>query len=95
MLITFRIHVQGADDQVVPPSMMDYVRRVLPAAMVHRLAGEGHFSYFCFCDECHRHVLSAVFGIPQGPHDDMAEDQTVSVCLPVDETTDSLDSDLK
>ncbi|XP_010920909.1 uncharacterized protein [Elaeis guineensis] len=62
------IHIwQGMDDRVMPPSMTEFVRRVVPGATVHRLLGEGHFSYFCFCDECHRHIFSTLFGIPQGP----------------------------
>ncbi|CAA0836473.1 alpha/beta-Hydrolases superfamily protein [Striga hermonthica] len=64
------IHIwQGMDDMVVPPSMTDYVGRVLQTAVVHRLPNEGHFSYFSFCDECHRQILSTVFGSPQGPID--------------------------
>ncbi|XP_052175674.1 uncharacterized protein LOC127790291 isoform X2 [Diospyros lotus] len=58
---------QGMDDQVVPPSMTDYVARVLPSAVVHKLPDEGHFSYFFFCDECHRQIFSTLFGSPQGP----------------------------
>ncbi|KAJ4980048.1 hypothetical protein NE237_010828 [Protea cynaroides] len=62
------IHIwQGMDDRVVPPSMTDYVHRVLPGATIHKLSGEGHFSYFCFCDECHRQIFSTLFGAPQGP----------------------------
>lgn len=62
------VHVwQGMDDQVVPPSMTDYVARVLPSAVVHRLPNEGHFSYFFFCNECHRNIFTTLFGIPQGP----------------------------
>ncbi|XP_072958876.1 uncharacterized protein [Typha angustifolia] len=62
------IHIwQGMDDRVVPPSMTEFVRRVVPGATVHRLLGEGHFSYFCFCDECHRQIFSTLFGIPRGP----------------------------
>ncbi|CAK9154572.1 unnamed protein product [Ilex paraguariensis] len=62
------IHIwQGMDDQVVPPSMTDYVARVLPNAIVHKLPDEGHFSYFFFCDECHRQIFSTLFGSPQGP----------------------------
>lgn len=55
------------DDKVVPPSMVDYVARVLPTAVVHRLPEEGHFSYFSLCDECHRKIFSTIFGSPQGP----------------------------
>lgn len=59
--------LQGMDDTVVPPSMTEFVRRVVPGATVHTLHGEGHFSYFCFCDKCHRQIFSTLFGIPQGP----------------------------
>lgn len=62
------IHIwQGLEDRVVPPSMSDYVHRVLPGAMVHKLLYEGHFTYFYFCDECHRQMFTTVFGNPQGP----------------------------
>ncbi|XP_042505888.1 uncharacterized protein LOC122082413 [Macadamia integrifolia] len=68
------IHIwQGMDDGVVPPSMTDYVHRVLPGATIHKLSGEGHFSYFCFCDECHRQIFSTLFGAPQGPLNVSAE----------------------
>uniref|UniRef100_A0A1D1ZBY9 Uncharacterized protein yraE n=1 Tax=Anthurium amnicola TaxID=1678845 RepID=A0A1D1ZBY9_9ARAE len=73
------IHIwQGMDDQVVSPSMSEFVRRVVPGATVHTLSGEGHFSYFWFCDECHRHVFSTLFGIPQGPLHMAAESPTSS-----------------
>ncbi|XP_024019455.1 uncharacterized protein LOC21400518 [Morus notabilis] len=62
------IHVwQGMDDHVVPPSMADYIVRVLPETIVHELPNEGHLSYFFFCDECHKQILSTLFGPPQGP----------------------------
>ncbi|KAI3716684.1 hypothetical protein L1987_67728 [Smallanthus sonchifolius] len=62
------IHIwQGLEDKVVPPSMSEYVHRVLPGAMVHKLLYEGHFTYFYFCDECHRQMLTTVFGNPEGP----------------------------
>ncbi|KAI8016734.1 hypothetical protein LOK49_LG05G00636 [Camellia lanceoleosa] len=62
------VHIwQGTDDQVVPPSMTDYVARVLPGAAVHKLPDEGHFSYFFFCDECHQQIFSTLFGKPKGP----------------------------
>ena len=47
--------------------MMEYIGRVLPEAVIHKLQNEGHFSYFFFCDECHRHIFSTLFGAPQGP----------------------------
>ncbi|KAF8397641.1 hypothetical protein HHK36_016561 [Tetracentron sinense] len=72
------IHIwQGMDDWVVPTSMTDFVHRVLPGATVHKLPSEGHFSYFCYCDECHRQIFYTLFGTPQGPLNRTAEvDQT-------------------
>nr|XP_043610238.1 uncharacterized protein LOC122581967 [Erigeron canadensis] len=62
------IHIwQGMEDLVVPTSMIDYVARVLPSAIMHKLPDQGHFSYFYFCDECHRTIMSILFGEPQGP----------------------------
>ncbi|KAL9413057.1 hypothetical protein AB3S75_041682 [Citrus x aurantiifolia] len=62
------IHIwQGMDDRVVPPSMTDFVHRVLPGAAMHKLPYEGHFTYFYFCDECHRQIFTTLFGTPQGP----------------------------
>lgn len=55
------------DDRVVPPSMTDFVHRVLPGAAMHKLPYEGHFTYFYFCDECHRQIFTTLFGTPQGP----------------------------
>ncbi|PIN18475.1 hypothetical protein CDL12_08847 [Handroanthus impetiginosus] len=64
------IHIwQGMNDTVVPSSMTDYVARILPTAIVHKLPEEGHFSYFSLCDECHRNIFSTLFGIPRGPLD--------------------------
>ena len=57
------------DDLAVPPAMMDHISRVLPGAIMHKLPNEGHFSYFFFCDECHRQIFSTLFGSPQGPLD--------------------------
>lgn len=62
------IHIwQGMDDRVVPPSMTEFTGRLIPGATVHRLPAEGHFSYYCFCDDCHKQIFSALFGIPRGP----------------------------
>lgn len=58
---------QGMDDVVVPPSMTDYVARVLPSAVVHKLPDEGHLSYLFFCEKCHRQIFSTLFGNSQGP----------------------------
>lgn len=52
---------------MVPPSMTEYIERVLPEAVTHKLSNEGHFSYYFFCDECHKKIFSALFGTPQGP----------------------------
>ncbi|CAH2074387.1 unnamed protein product [Thlaspi arvense] len=68
-LIGFRkpIHIwQGMDDRVAPPSVSDYISRMIPEATVHKIPDEGHFSFFSFCDECHRQILDALFGEPKG-----------------------------
>ncbi|OIW21548.1 hypothetical protein TanjilG_06241 [Lupinus angustifolius] len=68
------IHIwQGLDDRVVPPSMTEYIGRVLPEAMIHKLPNEGHFSYYFFCDECHKQIFSTLFGTPQGPIEQQKE----------------------
>ncbi|KAM1333597.1 hypothetical protein TB2_009336 [Malus domestica] len=59
--------LQGRDDMVVPPSVTDYIARILPGSYVHKLPNEGHFSYLYFCDECHRQIFTTPFGSPQGP----------------------------
>lgn len=61
------------DDLVVPPTMTDYISRVLPNAIVHKLPEEGHYSYFFLCEECHREIFSTLFGSPQGPQDPIEE----------------------
>ncbi|KAK6942853.1 Alpha/beta hydrolase fold-1, partial [Dillenia turbinata] len=53
--------------QVNPPSMTQFVGRILLGAILHKLPDEGHFSYFYFCHECHREILSILFGKPQCP----------------------------
>lgn len=76
---------QGMEDEVVPPSMTDYIARVLPQATVHKLPNEGHFSYFFFCDECHRQIFSYLFGAPQGPLETRAAEQLVDPVDPITE----------
>ncbi|KAJ0083778.1 hypothetical protein Patl1_30768 [Pistacia atlantica] len=76
------IHIwQGMDDRVVPPLMTDFVHRILPGAAVHKLPYEGHFTYFYFCDECHRQIFTTLFGTPKGPLNNTIEtieaDQTL------------------
>lgn len=62
------IHIwQGMEDHVVTPSTAEFISRLIPGATLHKLVGEGHFSYFCFCDECHREIFLTLFGRPQGP----------------------------
>ncbi|CAF2362560.1 unnamed protein product [Brassica rapa] len=68
-LVGFRkpIHIwQGMEDQVAPPAMSDYIGRMIPEATVHKIPNEGHFSFFYFCDECHRQIFFALFGEPKG-----------------------------
>lgn len=52
---------------MIPPAMSNFVSRVLPDVMLQKLPYEGHFTYFYFCDECHRQMFTTVFGNPQGP----------------------------
>ncbi|XP_051181817.1 uncharacterized protein [Lolium perenne] len=82
------IHIwQGMDDRVVPPSATEFVRRMVPGATVHKLLEEGHFSYFCFCDECHRQIFSTLFGTPQGPIDPVPETSEPTTELAEETTT--------
>ncbi|KAH9330430.1 hypothetical protein KI387_002538, partial [Taxus chinensis] len=61
------IHIwQGMDDRVVPYPFNDFAKRMVPGATLHKLIGEGHFSYLYFCDECHREMFITLFGIPRG-----------------------------
>lgn len=54
------------EDRVAPPSMSDYISRMIPEATVHKIPNEGHFSFFFFCDECHRQIFYSLFGEPKG-----------------------------
>lgn len=67
---------QGLDDQVVPHQMTDYVARILPRVVMHKLPDEGHFSYFFFCEECHRQMFLTIFGSPQGPLENSSDAPT-------------------
>eukprot|EP00897_Mesotaenium_endlicherianum_P008757 jgi/Mesen1/790/ME000110S_11057 len=59
----FKLHeLQGTDDYTVPPEVNVYAKRVLPSVNLHLLDGEGHFSWFCHCDKCHRELLETLFG---------------------------------
>ncbi|PHT65800.1 hypothetical protein T459_30225 [Capsicum annuum] len=65
--------IQGMDDQVVPHQMTDYVARILPRVVVHKLPNEGHFSYFFFCEECYRKMFLTIFESPHGPLEEIIE----------------------
>ncbi|KAK6943753.1 Alpha/beta hydrolase fold-1 [Dillenia turbinata] len=82
------IHIwQGLDDQVNPPSLTEFVGRILPGAILHKLPDEGHFSYFYFCDECHREIFSLLFGKPQGPLDKTVQTLSTPVERNVEDRT--------
>eukprot|EP00252_Welwitschia_mirabilis_P001051 TRINITY_DN11019_c0_g1_i1.p1 TRINITY_DN11019_c0_g1~~TRINITY_DN11019_c0_g1_i1.p1 ORF type:complete len:540 (+),score=95.47 TRINITY_DN11019_c0_g1_i1:73-1692(+) len=60
------IHIwQGTDDRIVPYHFNSYAKRAIPGIILHKLNGEGHFSYFFFCDKCHREILLDLFGNPE------------------------------
>ncbi|KAJ7532919.1 hypothetical protein O6H91_13G025700 [Diphasiastrum complanatum] len=62
------IHIwQGTDDHLVPAGFADFAKRMVPQVKVHKLEHEGHFSWFCFCDDCHRKIFESVFGRPEAP----------------------------
>ncbi|KAF3679002.1 hypothetical protein FXO38_02970 [Capsicum annuum] len=68
------VHIwKGMDDQVVPHQMTDYVARILPRVVVHKLPNEGHFSYFFFCEECYRKMFLTIFESPHGPLEEIIE----------------------
>ncbi|KAK4776074.1 hypothetical protein SAY87_024035 [Trapa incisa] len=80
------IHIwQGMEDAAVPPSMTSFIARVLPQATVHRLPNEGHFSFFFFCNECHRQIFSSLFGAPQGALNNQAGEHLVDPADPTSE----------
>ncbi|EEF37144.1 hydrolase, putative [Ricinus communis] len=83
---------QGMDDPVAPPSMTDYISRVLPGAVLHKLPNEGHFSFFYLCDECHRKIFSTLFGDALGPLDQMVETDETSIEGAIEEASSISDS---
>ncbi|OVA09910.1 hypothetical protein BVC80_1751g66 [Macleaya cordata] len=86
------IHIwQGMDDQVVPPSTTEFVHRLLPGATVHKLPSEGHFSYFYFCDECHRQIFSTLFGASLGPLNTVLELDQQSTQADLDQNSTQAD----
>lgn len=57
------IHIfHGTEDKVVPLVMSEYAKRILPQVELHKLQGEGHYSWFFNCDHCHRELLKTLFG---------------------------------
>ncbi|KAJ4844736.1 hypothetical protein Tsubulata_016298 [Turnera subulata] len=90
------IHIwQGMDDKAAPPSMTDYITRVLPEATLHKLPSEGHFSYFFFCDECHKEIFSTLFGDPLGPLNEAVSIDETPLQEEVEEASSTVHSSTK
>lgn len=60
------ILVQGTEDKLVPLAYSEYAARLVPHVQLHKLEGEGHFSWFCHCDTCHRDLFKILFGEVEG-----------------------------
>lgn len=69
------------EDRVAPPSMSDYISRMIPEATVHKIPNEGHFSFFSFCDECHRQIFYALFGEPKGQLEKVKETKVTTTLV--------------
>ena len=54
--------MQGTEDNVAPVVMSEYAERLLPQVELHKLEGEGHYSWFFNCDQCHRELFKTLFG---------------------------------
>lgn len=83
---------QGTDDKVAPPSMTNYISRVLPSVTLHKLPNEGHFSFFYFCNECHRQIFSALFGDALGPLEEIVDMNATPFEGEIEEVSSSTDS---
>ena len=46
----------------MPLAYSQYAKRMLPQVQLHILEGHGHFSWFCYCDSCHRELFKTLFG---------------------------------
>jgi hypothetical protein len=46
--------------------MSKYADRLLPQVELHELEGEGHYSWFFNCDQCHRELFKTLFGEVEG-----------------------------
>lgn len=66
MLILRDLWLQGTEDKIAPLVMSEYVKRLLPQVELHRLEGEGHFSWFFNCPRCHRELFKTLFGEVEG-----------------------------
>lgn len=83
---------QGTDDKVAPPSMTNYISRVLPSVALHKLPNEGHFSFFYFCNECHRQIFSTLFGDALGPLEEIVDMNATPFEGEIEEVSSSTDS---
>ncbi|GBG73019.1 hypothetical protein CBR_g12738 [Chara braunii] len=62
-LSDLHLHVwHGTDDLLVPLAFSLHLKRMIPRLHLHLLSDHGHFSWFCYCDDCHREVLDSIFG---------------------------------
>lgn len=61
--------MQGTEDKLVPLAYSEYAARLVPHVQLHKLEGEGHFSWFCHCDTCHRELFKILFGEVEGLHE--------------------------
>lgn len=61
--------MQGTEDKIVPLAYSEYAARLVPHVQLHKLEGEGHFSWFCYCDTCHRNLFKILFGEVEGLHE--------------------------
>jgi len=81
--------LQGTEDKVVPLIMSEYVKRVLPQVELHKLEGEGHYSWYFNCDRCHRELFKTLFGEVAGLEElDSSEDTATKVPEKVDESVE-------
>jgi hypothetical protein len=61
------IHIfHGTEDNIAPLVMSKYADRLLPQVELHELEGEGHYSWFFNCDQCHRELFKTLFGEVEG-----------------------------
>ena len=57
--------------------MSEYAKRILPHVELHKLEGEGHYSWFFSCDRCQRELLTTLFGEVAGL-DNLEEETTTA-----------------